>query len=257
MKYNININQKAIMDNGLDLNINDAIILDFLKDFCRPENLKLDRIEFRGNLYFWVSYPKLLEEMPILSFKTEGQLGRKLKSLEKRHFLIRKTVKAGAKSKVYIALKDSIHQLNFSSQNRHPAFQQRTPCISDELHPAPVQADHIINDHIIKDHTSLGLGIKEILALWNERVAGGGFPQNAPNRPALAKLLPECRRITPEIEQALAALKKYTDEDFKKAILNYCVEILNRNPANDYSRHRFSFYEFFKQKNGFIKFINK
>ena len=72
------------------------------------------------------------------------------------------------------------------------------------------------------------------------------------------KLLPECRKITPDIEKALTKiLNGYSEEDVKNSIKNYVADILNRNPDNDYARHRFSFYEFLKQSNGFVKFINK
>ncbi|MEK7180285.1 MAG: hypothetical protein AAB706_02315 [Patescibacteria group bacterium] len=111
-----------------------------------------------------------------------------------------------------------------------------------------------LNSIVIRDFTL------KIMALWNDKPTGKNFPQNALNRSALKKLLPNCRQITPDIEKVFSGLKKYTEyteDDFKKAIMNYCVEILNRNPTNDYSKHRFSFYEFFKQKNGFIKFLNK
>ncbi|MDO9231667.1 MAG: helix-turn-helix domain-containing protein [bacterium] len=79
------------------------------------------------------------------------------------------------------------------------------------------------------------------------------------NKSALNKLLPECKRTTPELKDAYSKLvgKGYGESDFKLAIDNYVKEILLRNPASDYAIRRFSFYEFIKQDNGFVKFINK
>lgn len=73
-----------------------------------------------------------------------------------------------------------------------------------------------------------------------------------------SKLLPECRKITPDIEMALSKiLRTYGQEDIEAAIKNYVADILNRNPENDFAKHRFSLFEFLKQSNGFTKFNNK
>ncbi|MBI5573500.1 MAG: hypothetical protein HY919_02970 [Elusimicrobia bacterium] len=119
-----------------------------------------------------------------------------------------------------------------------------------------------IKEQCIKEETKMAFSPLPLIIwnIWNELATSAKLPfgvRTALNRPALTKLLPQCRKITPDIEFIFLDLQKYTEEDFKKAILNYCAEILNRNPVNDYSRHRFSFYDFFKQKNGFLKFLHR
>lgn len=76
------------------------------------------------------------------------------------------------------------------------------------------------------------------------------------NKTVSNKLLPICQKKTEQIEMVWNKLRP-TEEDFKYAVKKYISEIANRTIENDYCRHRFSFYEFIKQKNGFVKFLNR
>jgi len=69
-------------------------------------------------------------------------------------------------------------------------------------------------------------------------------------------LFKKARATTTHMEQAWKKVAP-TEDDWKLALKNYAVEIANRDPSNDYANHRFSLYEFIKQKNGYIKFLNK
>lgn len=98
---------------------------------------------------------------------------------------------------------------------------------------------------------------EELLAIqyWNSHQKATGTVRNPL---AKKKLLPNCRKTTPAIRQIWQKRKKegYTIDDIKQAIDNYVREICSRSPG-EYARHRFSFYEFIKQENGFIKFLNR
>jgi len=91
---------------------------------------------------------------------------------------------------------------------------------------------------------------------WNSLVKPPKDVSGFKNKNAKQRLLPECRKLTDDIEAVLKKIKD-PEEEIKKVIKGYASEILNRNPDNDFSNHRFSFYEFFKQKNGYIKYKNK
>ncbi len=68
--------------------------------------------------------------------------------------------------------------------------------------------------------------------------------------------LQHCRKETDDIKKEWLKLK-LPKEDWELAVQNYLAEINERDPKNDYAKHRFSFYEFVKQSNGFKKFFNK
>lgn len=105
--------------------------------------------------------------------------------------------------------------------------------------------------------------ISDLVDFWNSYTTGQLLGNiTPPNKPAMKALLKACHGVTSEIEAAFVKIadKHYKKADCQKAIENYIGEILNRNsdnPKNDYYKHRFTFFEFFKQSNGFSKFINK
>lgn len=68
--------------------------------------------------------------------------------------------------------------------------------------------------------------------------------------------LQHCRKETDDIKKEWLKIKP-TNEEWTLAVQNYLAEINERDPKNDYAKHRFSFYEFIKQSNGFKKFLNK
>lgn len=117
----------------------------------------------------------------------------------------------------------------------------------------PPSEDKISKDKIREDNIySLGLGINH----WNKRTVWPTGTQTPQNNTVLKKLLPMCRKETEEIKTAWRKINP-TEEEWDSAVKAYVLEIANRNPNNDYANHRFSFYEFTKQVNGFKKFLNK
>lgn len=102
-----------------------------------------------------------------------------------------------------------------------------------------------------KDIYSLALGINH----WNERTA---YPTTSatPRNTTAIKLLPKCRKENEELVKAWNKINP-SQEDWELAVKNYIIEIANRDPNNDYANHRFSLFDFVKQKNGFIKFLNR
>lgn len=79
MKFSININQKAIVDSGFNLDMVDAAILDFLKDWVY--NGKIKKIELHGNSFYWLDYGNLIREMPLLGIKSKDGLYRRFKKM--------------------------------------------------------------------------------------------------------------------------------------------------------------------------------
>jgi len=101
---------------------------------------------------------------------------------------------------------------------------------------------------------------EEVKDFWNSYINVPSEIKWPKNTLAAEKgLLMKCRRWTPEMETAVRKIYKrgYTLDDIKQAIKNYCNDILERSPFSDYANHRFSLYEFLKQENGFLKYINK
>lgn len=79
MKYNININQYAAVTHGLDLDIIDLAIFDFIKDFVNSN--RCNKMQTPEGVYFWVSHRIVMDEMPLLRIKTSQGLLKRIDNL--------------------------------------------------------------------------------------------------------------------------------------------------------------------------------
>ena len=81
MKYYININQSAIIENGFNIkgtNLDTWALLDFL-DLCATTHEKLGK---DGEFWFWVNFNYLKYALPLCNF-TEKKIKKHLDLLEK------------------------------------------------------------------------------------------------------------------------------------------------------------------------------
>lgn len=86
MKYNININQKAIVDNRFDLDLIDAAILDFIHSWVIEDTIK--KKELNGITYYWLDYKYMTIQMPMLGIKSKDGIYRRLKKMCDQGLLI-------------------------------------------------------------------------------------------------------------------------------------------------------------------------
>jgi len=94
MKYNIRINQRAIINSGLD-NVTDVkgwIIFDYIYDWIDKNNSSTKRITIKNEQgveeqYVWINYSHLLSELPLLGLKSKKPITIRIKQLEQRGLL--------------------------------------------------------------------------------------------------------------------------------------------------------------------------
>src|SRR5689334_15905890 len=79
MKYNININQLAIQQLDLKMDLVDCSVLDYCRCFAMNDGIKTK--EFEGKRYYWFDYATLIENMPLLGITTKNGLWRRFKKL--------------------------------------------------------------------------------------------------------------------------------------------------------------------------------
>lgn len=73
MKYQISINQKAIIDNGLNIkgtSLETWALLDFLLFFQNANNLK--KIQVDGKEFIWINYKYIIENSPLCNFYNQS-----------------------------------------------------------------------------------------------------------------------------------------------------------------------------------------
>lgn len=86
-KYNIVINQKAIVDNGLAIDIVDAAVFDFIKDFSHSD--KCVKMQIDGKTYFWINNQTIIDNLPLLQISTPRGISKRIDNLVDAELLVR------------------------------------------------------------------------------------------------------------------------------------------------------------------------
>lgn len=79
MQYSININQRAVIENGFDLDLLDMAIFDFIIKFTQTE--KCARITDGGAVYYMISHTLIIEQLPMLRIKTSNGILNRINKL--------------------------------------------------------------------------------------------------------------------------------------------------------------------------------
>ena len=79
MQYTININQRSVIENGWNLSFDDMAVFDFMSHFILEGALSKHVIQ--GKDYFWISFSKIREELPMLSGNSDSSIRRHISNL--------------------------------------------------------------------------------------------------------------------------------------------------------------------------------
>jgi hypothetical protein len=99
VKYNININQFALVESGLDLQA--CAILDYIKSICSNTSQKV--IDKKNGDFYWIALPEMIRLMPLLGISTTSGISKKIKKVKEAGYVDTKIVrqKEGIKSFIY------------------------------------------------------------------------------------------------------------------------------------------------------------
>jgi hypothetical protein len=130
MKYNININQKALMKVAPDINIKSACLLDYLQWLCNSMNEKIAAKRVDG--FTWINYNELISQMPILGLTNKSTVGRHIQKLEDAGFIetVNKKMANGNYAK-YVKLTAKVDLLTVDSNATPPLTQMQHPVDSN------------------------------------------------------------------------------------------------------------------------------
>lgn len=120
MKYTIEgFSQEKAVKYGLD--VEDLLILRWLVDFSP----KMSKAIIEDKEYFWVNYKGLLEDMPILKFKSKDRLYRKLKNMVDKNILMHKNIKNNEGNFSYYTFGENY--LKLIGENNEPCGENNEP----------------------------------------------------------------------------------------------------------------------------------
>ena len=124
MKYTILINQYAAVTNGLNLDLIDLAIFDFIKEFANSQ--KCVKMQTPEGVYFWVSHKLVLEAMPLLNIKTNQGLIKRIDNLIKAGIL-RKHPNCNRYKQTLYAFGENYDLLAFANIDLQPTTKVDNP----------------------------------------------------------------------------------------------------------------------------------
>ena len=79
MQYTITINQFAVINAGLNLDVVDMAIFDFVKQYAQAD--KCMKLQTETGTYFWVSHNVIIQQLPILGISTGAGIIKRINKL--------------------------------------------------------------------------------------------------------------------------------------------------------------------------------
>lgn len=108
MKYNININQKALA--STKLNLTDCAILDWLIVYCNSKNQKIDDNRIEG--LTWIDYGQIIKDLPLLRIKSKSAISARVSKIRDEGFIITKVFNG---DRMYVGLTEKVDIIFFDS----------------------------------------------------------------------------------------------------------------------------------------------
>lgn len=79
MQYTITINQLAVISSGLNLDVVDMSIFDFIKHYAHSD--KCMKLQTETGTFFWISHNVVIQELPILGITTGAGVVKRINKL--------------------------------------------------------------------------------------------------------------------------------------------------------------------------------
>jgi len=108
MKYNIIINQFAVLKLKTKLDFKDLSILDYIIDICTSQNKYI--INKRINGFTWIDYENLMQSLPLLGIKTKSSITPRIKKIEQSGFI--KIIKKQHQT-IFVKLTEKVDKLRY------------------------------------------------------------------------------------------------------------------------------------------------
>lgn len=193
MQYTITINQLAVMElnarEGLDIDLKDAALLDFIVKFSGSD--RVQKVHYEGETYFWLSHNLIKEQLPLLALQKDS-IYRRMKTLASWG-LLEQHPNSGALGRSYYRVTERGHRLNFAHLTKSEGSDEN-PRGGGLFSEAPSDENpmyHNTRDKGTKNSSSFtdeSLAQKGILELWERyhRALVGIAPSEAGGRRAQA-----------------------------------------------------------------------
>lgn len=119
MQYTITINQLAVINARLDLDVIDMSIFDFIQHFAHSD--KCMKLQSEIGTYFWISHTTIIQQLPILGISTGAGIVKRINKLIDAGLLTRHP-NCDLMRKTFYKFGPNADKINFATENEslHP-----------------------------------------------------------------------------------------------------------------------------------------
>ena len=219
MKFYLSLNLKEFNEAAPNLDIYNAVVLDFLRDMCISQDPRIvsKRItDEKGNLWTWVDYSYILEQLPYLKrINSKSSISKIINNLRENKFIETNHL---ASYKTYIKISHKVDKLIFSSFSleksqsfpteklEHESFSRETNHIDIDRLDSNKESNTYISDSTINDHITKKQKEDDIQRIFEEYTK---------------KILPGSRLTSKSKDKIKTRLKEFSVKDILTGIDNF------------------------------------
>lgn len=162
MQYTININQRSIIENGWNLSFDDMAIFDFMSKFILEGALSKHVIQ--GKDYFWISFSKIRDELPMLSGNSDSSIRRHISNLVRVGLIERCDDDIAMKNRLSLyclgkSYSNYWHSKNPSKNDDTPPNLEGNPSKNERVTPPNLEGNHNTSILYNQNHISPNGGL--------------------------------------------------------------------------------------------------
>lgn len=148
MQYMININQRSVIENGWNLSFDDMAVFDFMSHIILEGALSKHVIQ--GKDYFWISFSKIREELPMLSGNSDSSIRRHISNLVRVGLIEKCDDEISIKNRISLyrlgkSFPKYWHSVNPSKNNDTPPNLEGYPSKNERVTPPNLEGNHNTN----------------------------------------------------------------------------------------------------------------
>ena len=162
MQYSIKIDQLAVMNAGLDVDVVDMTIFDFIQHYAHSD--KCMKLQTETGTYYWISHTTIIQQLPILGISTGAGIVKRINKLIDAGLLSRHP-NCDMMRKTFYKFGPNYYKINFTTDNE--SLQPTTNVKGTHNESLGVSHNESLGNHYTKEHSTIE---------QNKAADGGLFP---------------------------------------------------------------------------------
>lgn len=221
MQYSIKIDQLAVMNAGLDVDVVDMTIFDFIQHYAHSD--KCMKLQTENGTYYWVSHTIIIQQLPILGISTGAGIVKRINKLIDAGLLERHP-NCDMMRKTFYKFGPNYYRINFTTDNE--SLQPTTNVGGSPNESFRTSPNESFRNHYIREHSTIE---------HSDAADGGLFPSES-TTPVIVKQSrrkPKCLFEDTEFADFEKFKAQFTESDFADIDLFYYYNrIKNWSGAN-------------------------